>query len=388
MRIGIDGRFLQGPRRGIGQYVYYLIKELSGLDDKNEYVIFYNSLKTGKFVFDGAAPRLKQIWCNIPGTILRYTWPRLHFPPVEYFIGNVDIFHNPANFCFTHYVPIPSRAKMVATFNGMADPAAIWESYDPKKIDNWFLTTAREAKIIIMISEMAKKDFIRRVHVPEERIRVIYYGVSEEFRPIEDRRAVEKVLSKYNLAGKRYLLYVGGAEPNKNLFVLIRAFCETSKKPGLEDIYLALAGDIDSFYRNLMREAERLDIRRKTVFTGYVGHDDLPSLYNGAEAFILPTLNEWFGIPVLEAMACGLPVITSKNTGAVEAVGDSVVTFDPKDTKEMADSICAVLGDKELRLSLVGRGRKRVKKLSWKETARKTLAVYKETYPAVQKPRS
>jgi len=380
MRIGIDGRFLQGPRRGIGQYVYYLIKELLGLDDENEYVIFYNSLKTGEFVFDKTTPRLKQIWCNIPGTLLRHTWPRFRFPPVEYFIGNVDIFHNPANFCFTHYAPIPSHAKMVATFNGMADPATIWESYDPKKINNWFWNTAREAKIIIMISEMAKEDFLRRVHVPEERIRVIYYGVNEEFRLLEDRKAVEAVLSKHGLAGKRYLLYVGGAEPNKNLSALISTFCQISKRADFEDVYLAFAGNIDNFYRGLIGEAARLGIERKIVSIGYVGHDKLPFIYNGAEAFVLPTLNEWFGIPVLEAMACGLPVITSKNTGAIEAVGDSVITFDPENKKEMADSISAVLRDKGLRLSLRDKGRERVKKLSWKETARKTLAVYEEVY--------
>ena len=234
MKIGIDARFLQGPRRGQGQYVYYLIKELLQAGPENEYVIFYNGLKTGKFAFDKATPRLRQVWCNIPGTVLRQTWSGFRFPPVEYLIGDVDLFHNPTNFCFTHSAPIPSRAKMVATFNGMADPATIWEKYDQNKLDAWFREIADKASIIIAVSEMAKKDLLRRVHIPEERIRVIYYGVSEEFKPINDARAVNAVLSKYHIAGKRYLLYAGGSEPNKNLAALIDVFCILSKNADRE----------------------------------------------------------------------------------------------------------------------------------------------------------
>ena len=380
MKIGIDARVLQGPRRGQGQYVYYLIKELLGLDNANEYVLFYNSLKTGDFAFDESTPRLRQVWCNIPGTVLRSTWPRFHFPPVEYLIGPLDLFHNPVNFSFTHYGPIPSRANMVATFNGMSDPAAMWERYDQKKLDAWFVEIAERASAVITVSEMVKKDLLRRVYIPEERIRVIYYGVSEEFRPISDAEALDAALSKYGLAGRRYLLYAGGAEPNKNLIALIDLFCNISKRTGMEDLYLVLAGRIDDFYRALIDKTRTLGMERKVIFAGYVNHDDLPFIYNGAEAFVLPSLVEGFGIPVLEAMACGVPVVTSKNIGAVEAVGDAAALFDPKDTKEMADSISAVLFDKNLRISLREKGLERVKKLSWSQSAKQTLAVYEEAY--------
>ena len=148
----------------------------------------------------------------------------------------------------------------------------------------------------------------------------------------------------------------------------------------MEDLHLALAGKIDDFYRALINKTKTLGIERKVIYTGYVSHDDLPFIYNGAEAFVLPTLVEWFGIPVLEAMACGVPVVASKNTGAVEAVGGAAVLFDPEDAKEMADSISAVLRDKNLRISLREKGLGRVKKLSWRETARQTLVVYEEVY--------
>lgn len=384
MKIGIDARFLQGFRRGQGQYIYYLIKELLEIDAENEYVIFYNSLKTGEFAFDRNTRRLKQVWCNMPGTILRQTWSRFCFPPVEYSIGNVDIFHNSGNFCFTHYSPIPSRAKMVATFHGIADPSMLWKKYDRKKIekiDAWLRKIADKASVIITVSEMAKKHLMHLINVPGERIRVIYCGVNEKFRLINDPGMISTLLSKFGLAGRRYLLYVGGYEPNKNLEALLDVFCALSKNAGMDGLHLALVGEIDNFYRAaLIKKAEVLKIAQKVIFTDYISHDDLPFIYNGAEAFVLPTLIESFGIPVLEAMACGVPVITSKNTGVFEVVGDSVASFDPTDQKEMVDSIGAVLGNKSLCLSLRERALERVKGLSWEKTARQTLAVYEEVH--------
>lgn len=379
MKIGIDARFLQSARRGQGQYVYYLIKELLALGGEDEYVAFYNSFKVGALAFETSTPRLKQVWCTVPGTLLRASWSGLSFPPVEALIGGIDLFHNPTNFSFTHYAPIPSRAPMVATFNGMADPSTIWSAYDENRIDGWFRHVADTASMVIAVSKMVKDDLQRRVRIPDERIRIIPYGVSDEFRPISDQTELEKILSRYNVFGKRYLLYVGAAEPNKNLSTLVEAFSEISKRPGLDDVCLVMAGALDAFYHRLIDET-RKKIPGKAIFTGYVDHDDLPFLYSGASAFVLPTHVEWFGIPVLEAMACGTPVAASKNTGALDEVGDSVVSFDPADPKAMADSLHEILLNKDLRSSLRQKSLERVKGLSWKRTAGKTFEVYREAY--------
>jgi len=380
MRIGIDARFLQGPKRGQGQYIYYLIKELLELGEGNEVVAFYNSLKTGEFAFDKKTPRLKQVWCNIPGTFFRKTWPRFQFPPIEHMVGNVDIFHNAANFSFVHYSPIPCRAPMVATFNGMPDPTTLWHSFDPRKIEAWFVELAKRASIVITVSQIAKKDLMIRSSIPEEKIRIIHYGVSEDFLPVSDKRDVNKALSKYGLAGKRYVLYAGGAEPNKNLETLLNVFSNISKKDGMKDLHLVLAGKIDNFYHSLVGKVEALGMAQKVVFTDYIGHDDLPLIYNGAEVFISPAHVEPFGIPVLEAIACGVPTVVSTSTGALDVAGDSVISFDPKDPKSMTDALIAVLTNKDLRASLVAKGLERAKAMTWKEMARKTLAVYKEVH--------
>lgn len=382
MRIGIDARFLQTPMRGQGQYVYYLIKELLKLGGGNEYVAFYNGLKTGEFAFDRATPRLRQVWCNLPGTILRQTWCRFRLPRIEHMIGAIDVFHNPTNFSFTHYGPIPSRAPMVVTFNGMAHPSTIWGVYDEKKIDEWFREVASSASIIIAVSEMVKKDIQKRVRIADERIRVIHYGVSEEFKSMDDKSAVCNRLSKYGLAGKKYLLYAGAAEPNKNLPMLLEVFCGLSKMPDMTDLCLVLAGPMNELYHRLAENTTVLGIAQKVIFTDYVHHGDLPYLYNCAEAFVLPTLTEWFGIPVLEAMACGVPAAVSKNTGALEVAGDSVATFDPQNADDMARCLREVVLNEPLRERLKAKGLERVKGLSWSYTARKTLDTYKELYRA------
>jgi glycosyltransferase involved in cell wall biosynthesis len=382
MRIGIDARFLQSTRRGQGQYVYYLIKELLKLDGGSEYVAFYNGLKTGEFAFDPATPRLRQVWCNVPGTILRQTWHRFRLPRIENMIGAIDVFHNPTNFSFTHYGLIPSRAPMAVTFNGMAHPSTIWGAYDEKKLDGWFREAAASASIVIAVSEMVKKDLQQRVKIPDERIRVIHYGVSEEFKPMDDKPALGNRLAKYAIAGKKYMLYTGAAEPNKNLSMLLDVFCGLSKMSELADLCLVLAGPMNEPYRKLAEKTTALGIAQKVIFTGYVGHDDLPYLYNGAEAFVLPTLTEWFGIPVLEAMACGVPAAVSKNTGALDAAGDSVLTFDPRNAIDMSRCMREVILNGPLRERLKAKGLERVKGCSWSQTARKTLDAYKELYSA------
>ncbi|MFH1189376.1 MAG: glycosyltransferase, partial [Candidatus Omnitrophota bacterium] len=136
-------------------------------------------------------------------------------------------------------------------------------------------------------------------------------------------------------------------------------------------------GKIDSSYQSLIGESETLGIRNRVIFTDYVGHDDLPCVYNGAEAFVLPTFNEWFGIPVLEAMACGVPVAVSKNTGALEVVGAAALQFDPADIRDIADCLKRVIEDRALRERMRDDGSRLVKQYTMEKMARETLNIYK-----------
>lgn len=380
MRIGIDARILQSERRGQGQYVYYLARELIKLGNENECLLFYNGFKKGEFAFSGDIPNFKQVWSGIPGSLLKPLWSHCKFPPIECLLGKVDIFHHTFNYNFTHYTPVPSYAKSVVTFNGMADPSTIWDSsrYNLKEIDRWFRIIAKSAARIIAVSAMVKDDLLKRVDVPQDKIRIVYYGVDERFRREPDPAIMDEVLIRYGLKGMRYIFYAGAAEKNKNLSGLIEAFRMIMNKPALEDIRLVLGGSIDENFQRLILKVRDLGIDKRVMFPGYISHDYLPYVYRGAQAFVLPTFREWFGIPVLEAMASGVPVAASKNTGALEVAKGAVITFDPFDTRDIADALAKILTDSSLRRDLIDKGIKIASGFSWKKTAEETLSVYKE----------
>lgn len=380
MRIGIDARALQGARRGQGQYAYYLIQELIKSGRENEYLLFYNGFKKGAFAFSEDISNLKQVWSDIPGSLLKPLWSHCKFPPIEYLLGKVDIFHHTFNYNFTHYTPVPSYAKSVVTFNGMASPETIWDNakYDLKEIDRWFTIIAKSAAKIIVVSAMVKDDLLKRVDVPQEKIKIIYYGVDEKFRRFPDAAQMDIALSRHGLKGMRYVLYAGAAEKNKNLPRLIEAFRMMMNKPGLEDLHLVLAGSIDENFQRLISMVKESGIDKRVIFPGYISHESLPCVYRGAQAFVLPTFREWFGIPVLEAIASGVPVAVSKNTGALEVVGDAAITFDPFDARDISSALEKILTDHSLRRDLIEKGIRSSSGLSWKKTAQETLAVYRE----------
>lgn len=378
MRIGVDARVLQHKRRGQGQYVYYLVRHMAELSKDDEFTLFYNGIKRGEFAFRDCARNIRQVWCGFPGTLLAAAWPRLRFPPVEYFIGPTDIFHNTINFNFTHYTPIPANGKMVSTFHGMADPSLMWDGADEKMIYRWFNVISACAHEMIATSNMAKDMLLKNSTIDEDRVTVIYYGVDSVFKPETDSDDTERSLLKFGLAGKKYILAVGSAEKNKNLSRLVEAFKALSGDAGRGDLLLVLAGVRDDNYARIGSYAESLGIGGRVIMTGHVDHCDLPSLYNGALAYILPSLVEGFGIPAAEAMACGTPAIVTRKAGVLEIAGDAALTFDPEDTEGMVRCMRSVLDDPSLKAGLRDKGMRAVKQLSWSSVAARTLEVYRK----------
>lgn len=371
MRIGIDARVLQEERRGQGQYLYYLVKSLLEIDKDNEYVLFYNGLKGGKFAFDLTIPNLQQIWCHVPGRILKKLWSYLSWPYVELLSGPIDIFHHTMNCNMTHYTPIPTHKKMVATFHGIASPELLSTSYTYKDFKDWAKSIASSASIIIAVSRAAKENFLEYASFPEDRMRVIYLAADPIFQPIEDKEFLQVGLSRYGLSDKKYILYVGGGEKNKNLKRLLQAFSTIKAN---DELYLVLAGGISA--ASLQDELKA--VGERVIFSNHIPHADLVFLYNGATAFVLPSLYESFPLPIIEAMSCGTPVVGSKNMGSWEVVGEAALTFDPENVEEMADCMIKILMSERLRVSLVEKGNKKLGLLSWEKTAKDTISVYEE----------
>ena len=231
----------------------------------------------------------------------------------------------------------------------------------------------RQASSIVTVSESTRRDLVRLHGVPSDRVSVVHEAASPVFRPIADRARLDAVRARYGLPS-RFILYVGTIEPRKNLLRLMTAFA-AARRAGIPH-QLVCVGPYGWSSRDLSGHIERLGIRDAVHFTGYLPFDDLPAIYNLGDVFVFPSLYEGFGLPVVEAMASGLPVLTSKTSSLGEIAGGAAVTIDPTDAEAMADAIRRLSTDAELRRDVSERGLRRARDFSWEQTAREMLAVY------------
>ena len=205
---------------------------------------------------------------------------------------------------------------------------------------------------------------------------MVYNGKNERFKPLNQKEVAE-VKQKYNLDFP-FILFVGVLQPRKNIPTLIKAYYKL-KKEGIKD-KLVITGGKGWQYKEIFETVERLNLQKEVIFTGHIPDDDLPKLYNAADLFAFPSLYEGFGIPPLEAMACGIPVITS-NTGSLpEVVGDAGIMVDPYDIDGLAKAMYEVLNNEGLKEEMVKKGLERAKMFSWKKCAKEVLDVYEEAY--------
>jgi glycosyltransferase involved in cell wall biosynthesis len=237
-----------------------------------------------------------------------------------------------------------------------------------------FPRTLENADKIIAVSNSTKSDLIKYFNVSAEKIEVIHEAADERFKPLTDDE-VRKVKQKYHLDFP-FILYVGGLTPYKNLITLVKAFYKL-KIEGINH-KLVIAGTKRWRYKELFDFIDHLHLQDDIIFTGYVPDEDLPSMYNAAELFIYPSLYEGFGLPPLEAMACGCPVIASNASSIPEVVGDAGILFDPYDVNKLADHIFEVLSDDLLRANLSKKGLDRAKQFTWDRCALETFKVYQK----------
>ncbi len=241
----------------------------------------------------------------------------------------------------------------------------------------WMPFCYRKAAMIIADSEHTKKDLMALLKIPEEKIRVVHLAVSRDFRPIKSSKILANVQKKYR-TGQKYFLHVGTLEPRKHLEFLVRAFA-LAVKEGVEE-NLVITGKKGWYYDGLFKLVSKLNLKNRIIFTGYVEEKDLPALYSGATALLFPSLYEGFGLPPLEAMACGTPVISSNTSSLPEVVGRAGILLPPKDEALWAKNILKIVRDKALARTLSQLGPRTAAKFTWEETARKTVVVYKEVF--------
>ncbi len=370
MRIGIDARMYSTEFTGIGRYVYELVKQLKEVDDKNEYVLFMNEPEYSKFE---DSKRFKKVLVKARHYSVReqlgYLWALRR--------AKLDLMH------FTHFnAPILYRRPSVVTIHDLT-----LSFFPGKKMNSAFYRTAynivlksavKNARKVIAVSENTKADLVEIAGTAPAKVEVIYEGVGEEFGPRGDKEYQEDVHRKYSIT-RDFLLYTGVWRGHKNLVNLIKAFALLREGPEGYDMQLVITGEEDPYYPEVKRTVKELGLEHHVIYTGMVPEKELVALYQTATAYVFPSLYEGFGLPPLEAMRCGTPVVASKVSCIPEICGEaSAIYFDPYDPEDISNSIRKVLLDESLQKELRECGLKHSLKFSWEKMAEKTLEVYNE----------
>jgi glycosyltransferase involved in cell wall biosynthesis len=404
MRIGLDASILQIEStrvRGIGQYIQNLFPLLLKHDTVNEYLIYTAKsalpLEPARDRLQSGRNRISHL-PDIP--LLAGCFPkksvRKHYYnflvqnhvvlPARILLDKVDLVHFPAQ---AGAPLIQPKISIVTLFDAIFHlyPDRYQVYFEQKMRAKLQSIAVKKADMIITISETSKRDIHNVYGIPLEKIRVTYLGANEYFKPVDPKAAGDFLLKKYDLPG-RFLLYVGGFDFRKNLPILVRALKQLRMRTGFSN-KLVLVGKVPGHpkipgYRDfaVLRETIRdLNLDDQVLIPGYVPEEDLPMFYSAADVFVFPSLYEGFGLPVLEAMACGAPVIAQNSSSIPEVLGDAGILVDSADfDNALVRALEDLLADSSRRQLLRERGLERVKKFSWQKTALETLKIYEECY--------
>jgi glycosyltransferase involved in cell wall biosynthesis len=364
VRIAIDARKLHDF--GIGTYIRNLLKHLALIDRDTEYVLLCRSQDVT--VADQLGPNFRAV----VESSRPYSVAEQIMLPARLVAQNVSLLHEP------HYVLpplVPCRA--VVTIHDCIH--LMFPQYLPNRLAHGYAraslwAAARRAERIFTVSETSKADILRYCDVEAERIIVVYNAIDDRFATPPEPEAIERVRERYQLHGP-FALYVGNIKPHKNLERLIDAF-DLVRRGGFERLELLIIGDQISKYPRLRRAVDKHKLHKHVRFLGFVADDTLAALYRLATVFVFPSLYEGFGLPPLEAMASGTPVVTSNRSSLPEVVGDAAVLVDPYSAASIAEGIQQVLSDPELRRSLSARGLARAREFSWDASIRRVHEVY------------
>jgi len=380
VRVGIDVVGALRPETGAGRYTAGFVRALEEMAPELELVLFCNAFRIRDV---GQALGLSRPIVNprIPGRVLLTAWRRLGWPPIEAFTGPVDVFHTSD---WTH--PPQRRGATVATVH---DVGALihpeWYAPDVVEIHRRKTRAAAEkAAAIITGSEFTRREFLQLYGIDGKRVHVVYYGVSSAFRPVDLDRA-SATARRLGLT-RPFLLYVGTRERRKNLPGLMEIFARVSRRR--PDVMLAVVGmrpwvEASGIHgaghwsgRELEERMRQLGVAARVCILGHVSLQELLDLYSTAEVLVYPSYYEGFGLPALEAMACGLAVVAASGSALSEVVGDAGTLVDADEHDAFADAVLRVLDDDKFREGCRARGLERASQFTWEATALGTMKVY------------
>ncbi len=365
MRIGIDFTSAARERAGIGRYARELIRAQSRLDRVNEYRLLVPRDAHDELLAFEWPSNFSIVRAPFTERMLAVLWHRARVPlPVELFIGRIDVFYSP-DFLLP---PTWARRKVVTVHDlSYVRLPGCFPAPLKRYLDRAVPRSLERADLVLADAESTKRDLLDIYRVPPERVEVLYSGVDTRFCSRVDPADHARVRAKYKLE-RPYLLSVSTVQPRKNYVRLIKAFARLITDLPSE-ICLVIAGGNGWMYEKVYRTVEELGLQDRVSMLGFTPDEDLVSLYRMATLFVYPSLYEGFGLPVAEAMACGLPVVCSNASSLPEVGGEAVLYFDPCDVDAMANAIQRALVDEELRMGMRTKGWEQVKPFSWERAA-------------------
>ena len=377
MRIAIDYTAAIRQGAGIGNYVRSLVDALLAQDAKNQYTLLTSGRPTREHPFP-QAENVRGLSIIIPDRYLNILWYRWRLPLYATFLtGQVDIYHGP-DFVLP---PMNNKVHKVVTVHDLAfvehpeyaipQLAAYLNKVVPEAV--------AAADVIVAVSRATSQTLIEYFKTPLEKITIIPNGIRPYFRRITDPILLSATLHKFGLKHP-LILGVGTLEPRKNHLGLIKAFHKAQSASGtkLRPAMLALAGGPGWLYDETQQLISKLKLENKVRFLGHVTELELITLYSMADVFVFPSFFEGFGVPLIEAMACGAPIITSNTSSLPEVAGDAAVLIDPHNTGQIARAVLQVLEDNQLRDELRKKGYARAQNFTWPKSASKMLSVYQK----------
>ena len=363
MRLGIDIHAIGQRKTGNETYVRNLVQGI--LDMKQEDLSLY-LYYTGSPLLPEWNVTFRRLWPNNP--VLRIP---VSFP-IALRADRLDLAH------FQYVIPPLTPCRTVVTIHDISFEfhPECFHPVDRKRMQLLIPFSARKSDHVVTVSEYSKKQLVERYRLPSEKVTVTYESIGKQFRVIEDRAQLEAVLRHFSLKTP-YILAVGNLQPRKNMPRLIRAFARLRQK-GLIEHALVLVGQLAWQGEEILSEIQARGVAPHVVTTGYVSEDHLVALYNGADFFVYPSLYEGFGLPVLEAMSCGTPVITSVTTSLPEVAGDAALYVDPLSDTDIESALLKLASNAELRRTLKNKGFRQAQLFTTKRFAEQTLAIFRK----------
>jgi len=361
MHVLIDARMVSSQNFGISRYVVNLVKNLAKIDKDNKYTILVqNDFLAGSIKASNFECIYSQIkWLSVQEQLL------LPFLVKKI---NPDIFH-----ATSFVVPRIKVCKNIITIHDLIHMIFPDQYNLLHRLYYRFIVgpAVRAADQILTVSESSRKDIAKYFKVPLDKITATRLSAEENFKP-QSQEAIRGIRDQYRIGEREFILYVGNRKPHKNLPTLISAF-GLFKKKYKNEYFLALSGEPDEELSRLSKDS---GIEDQIIFLGKVKEDDLPAVYSTAEAFVCPSLYEGFGLPVLEAMACGAPVITSNISSLPEVIGDAGIMVDPYSAEDLAEKMREISVNTALAEEMREKGLQRAKLFTWEKCALQTLKVY------------